>query len=232
MPNDSAEFEEMRALAREIFLHTLAESGIEQAFDRHVFCEKGVLRVGDDLYDLRSYSRIFIVAFGKAAHSMAEALTARLGAIGSAGIICAPTDPPFQIAGFSYFRGGHPTPNEDSLRAAEAILRVLKALPAGSLVIFLISGGGSALVEKPISGDISFADLMTTYQALVHSGAPIAEINAIRSHSLCYQRRTPGAGRRARAAALHLGLRRAGKAARLAGQRPDDAGPRHGSDVL
>ena len=73
-------------------------------------------------------------------------------------------------------------PNHESLRAAEAILRALDSMNARSLVIYLISGGGSAIVEKPISDQISFDDLVQTYQALVHSGAPIAQINAVRKH--------------------------------------------------
>jgi hydroxypyruvate reductase len=51
-----------------------------------------------------------------------------------------------------------------------------------SLVLFLLSGGGSSIAEKPIDDEISLADLISTYQVLVHSGAPIAEINAIRKH--------------------------------------------------
>jgi len=68
------------------------------------------------------------------------------------------------------------------MRAAEAILRALDALNGRSLVIYLISGGGSAIVEKPITDEISFDDLVQTYRALVHSGAPIAQINAVRKH--------------------------------------------------
>src|SRR5208282_6362309 len=72
--------------------------------------------------------------------------------------------------------------NYESLRAGEAILRALDAMNARSLVIYLISGGGSAMVEKPISDEISFDDLVKTHRALVHSGAPITEINALRKH--------------------------------------------------
>ncbi len=49
-------------------------------------------------------------------------------------------------------------------------------------MIYLLSGGGSAMAEKPIDDEISLEDLITTYRVLVHSGAPIAEINAIRKH--------------------------------------------------
>ena len=59
---------------------------------------------------------------------------------------------------------------------------LLDAQPASALVIFLLSGGGSSIVEKPIDDEISLDDLIATYRALVHSGAPIAEINAVRKH--------------------------------------------------
>src|SRR5438445_4460451 len=53
---------------------------------------------------------------------------------------------------------------------------------AASLVIFLLTGGGSSMVEKTIDGEISLEDVIVTSRALVHSGAPIVEINAIRKH--------------------------------------------------
>ena len=174
---------EMRDTAREIFLHALAESSIDKAFDRHVFYERGVLRIGEDLYDISSYGRIFVVSIGKAARTMVQALMSRLGpGVGITGIACGPTQTNEQVFGFRYYTGGHPTPNADSVRAAEAILRALEFRNHRALVIYLLSGGGSSLVEKPISDAISLADLVQTYQALVHSGAPIAEINAVRKH--------------------------------------------------
>ena len=65
---------ENRVLARHLFEHALARSTVDQAFERHVTCERGVLRVCEDLYNLDSYSRVFVVALGKAAHSMANSL--------------------------------------------------------------------------------------------------------------------------------------------------------------
>jgi len=174
---------EMRAIAREIFRNALEESSIERGFSRKVQYERGILQVGDDLYDLGTFSRLFVVSFGKAAHSSLEALVTRLGSgAGAAGIVCAPTVPSAQVFGFRYFEGGHPMPNTESVRAAEAILRALDSLNGRALVIYLISGGGSAIVEKPISDEISFEDLVQSYRALVHSGAPIAKINAVRKH--------------------------------------------------
>jgi glycerate 2-kinase len=171
----------MRSLAREIFLHALAEASIAKAFDRHIHCDRGVLRVCDDLYDLKSYSRVLAVAFGKAAHRMAEILARQVGPTVQ-GIVADPNQHPYQLPGYRYFAGGHPQPNEESVRAGEAILKSLGSLNEQSLAIFLISGGGSAAVEKPVDDDISLADLVATYKALVLSGAPIAQINAVRKH--------------------------------------------------
>ena len=170
-----------RETARSIFTSALQDASIAKGFARHVHCERGIIRVREDLYDLHSYSNVFVVSIGKAGHTMVEALSALAGGA-LEGIVAGSVSPASQVRGFQYFRGGHPTPNEESIQAGKAILRVLDSLPASALVIFMISGGGSSIVEKPIDDDISLSDLIATYRALVHSGAPIAEINAIRKH--------------------------------------------------
>lgn len=174
-------FRGMRETAREIFQHALAEASIAKGFARHVHCERGVLRVCEDLYDLHSYSRALVISLGKAGHTMVEALSHQVGA-SLEGIVANSVQPTTQVHGFRYFRGGHPTPNAESIQAAGAMLRALEAQPASALVIFLLSGGGSSIVEKPIDDEISLEDLIATYRGLVHSGAPIAEINAVRKH--------------------------------------------------
>jgi glycerate 2-kinase len=171
----------MKNIARHIFDHALRESSVPQAFARHLHCERGVLRVCDDLYDLNSYSRVFVIAIGKAAHTMLVALY-EIAGTRFEGIVASSVEPEFQIRGFRYFHGGHPLPNAESIRAADAMLKSLAAQNESSLVIYLVSGGGSAAAEKPIDDEISLDDLVETYRALVHSGAPIAEINAIRKH--------------------------------------------------
>jgi hydroxypyruvate reductase len=112
---------------------------------------------------------------------MVEALSGQVGP-SLEGIVASSVDPSWQVPKFRYFRGGHPTPNAESIQAATAMLRAVEAQPASALVIFMISGGGSSIVEKPIDEDISLDDLIATYRALVHSGAPIAEINTVRKH--------------------------------------------------
>ena len=171
----------MRVTARHLFEHALAEASIDRAFQRHVDCDKGVLRIGEDLYDLESYNRILVISLGKAAPAMVNSLEMQAGSRFE-GIVAGSVDPLSQVRGFRYFRGGHPTPNPESIRAAEAMLKSLNAQDESSLVIFLLSGGGSSIAEKPIDDQISLEDLVATYRVLVHSGAPIGEINTIRKH--------------------------------------------------
>jgi hydroxypyruvate reductase len=180
-PERDQQFASMRETAREIFAAALKNASIESAFARHVHCERRILRIGDDLHDLDAYHRVFVVSIGKAAHTMAAALEAQLGS-SLEGIVASSVEPASQVRGFRYFRGGHPTPTAESISAANAILKSLSSLDSTSLAIFMISGGGSSIVEKPVDDDISLSDLAATYHTLVHSGAPIAEINAIRKH--------------------------------------------------
>jgi glycerate 2-kinase len=176
-----SQFRQMRNTAREIFAYALAEASISKAFARHVHCERGVLRLGEDLYHLDAYSRVLVVSIGKAGHTMVEALTQQVGT-SLEGIVATSVEPASQVRGFRYFHGGHPAPSAESIQAANTILKALNAQTAASLVIFMISGGGSSIVEKPIDDEISLDDLISTYRALVLSGAPIAEINAVRKH--------------------------------------------------
>src|SRR6266550_3858370 len=154
---------DMRVTARHLFEYALAEASIDRAFQRHVDCERGVLRIFEDLFYLEPYRRIVVVSIGKAAHTMVNSLE-------------------MQVGSFRYFQGGHPTPNKESLRAAEAVLKTLSTMDLSCLAIFLLSGGGSSIAEKPIDDELSLEDLIAMYRVLVLSGAPIVEINAVRKH--------------------------------------------------
>jgi len=185
----------MRQRVRDMFEHALDQCSLAPAFERRLQRERGYLHVGSELYDLSAFSRSLVISIGKAGHSMAEAFANIVGT-GLKGIIAAPTLPAAQLFGFRYFTGGHPMPNEDSLRAGDAMLRLVQSLTPETLAVFLISGGASAIAEKPIAANIALADVTATYKALVHSGAPIAEINAVRKHLSALK-----GGRLARAAA-------------------------------
>ena len=172
---------QMRQTARDIFLYALREASIEKAFRRHVHLDRSVLRIGEDLYDLSGDRRVLAVSLGKAAYTMMDCLHEQLGGR-MAGMAVGATEAAERHPGVQYFQGGHPVPNGESWRAAEAVLRILKQQGPAPLVIFMVSGGGSALLEKPIYEEISLEDLAAAYGRLVVSGATIVEINAIRKH--------------------------------------------------
>ena len=173
----------MRATAREIFLQALGECGVADAITSNVEVSRGLLRVCEDLYDLRTYSRIFVMAIGKASRAMAETVQHQMGS-GIGGIVVQAetySEAPM-LAGFRHFNGGHPVPNAASVAAANAVLKWMRTQAENAIIIYLLSGGGSAMLEKPLDDALTLEDLIATHQALVHSGAPIAEMNAVRKH--------------------------------------------------
>ena len=171
--------EQMREFLRRVFLDTLHEISIPRVFSQRVEYSRGVLRVEQDLYDLSSFERVLVIAIGKAAHTMLESLVAQTGPL--QGIVCSVATDAHQ-PGFRYFTGEHPLPTDESILGAKAILKAVSSLNEHSLVIYLISGGASAMVEVPCDEEISLDDVVETYRVLVHSGATISEINAIRKH--------------------------------------------------
>ncbi len=172
-----------KQLARRIFLRTLEALDVAASISRCVSCADHALRCGDVDYDLRRVSDFRVIAIGKAAHGMLDGLAAVLPAgIEFTGIVSAPTAPVNPHNGVRYFIGGHPTPNQDSLLAGEAALNLLRGRTADTLVIALLSGGGSALMEFSMLRTLSLADVQQLNRALVTCGASIAEINAIRKH--------------------------------------------------
>jgi len=175
------QFREMHEVARQIFLHALAQATVDNAFQLHVSCDRGVLRICEDLYDLHSYARVFVV-FHREGRAQHGAGPRSAGGSSLEGIVASSSEPGPQIRGCAIFVVGIRRRMPNLFRAAEAILKSLMSQNASSLVIFLLSGGGSSMVEKTIDGEISLEDVIVTYRALVHSGAPIVEINAIRKH--------------------------------------------------
>jgi len=141
------------------------------------------LSILDAEFDLRAQPRaIYSIAIGKAAGSMAAALDETLGDALTGGVISAPPTQVKLSKRWRFFAGGHPLPNEASLAAAHASFALLrKADEEKALVIFLISGGGSAMLEWPRGGaSATLAELQEANRALVSCGASITEINTVR----------------------------------------------------
>jgi hydroxypyruvate reductase len=174
---------DLKQLARQIFQETLAAIDIPSAMERKLPREGSLLRCDEALIDLSAFTTFRVVAIGKAAHAMLDGLRSLLPPeISFDAIACAPTPPSRPIHGVTYFAGGHPIPNQQSLEAAKAILALLRDCDEKTLVFFLLSGGGSALVEFPLLTGLTLEDVQQFYRVLVTCGAPIAEMNAVRKH--------------------------------------------------
>ena len=172
-----------KQIARDIFRHTLSSIDIPSVMERKLAVEHSRLILPSASLDLTSVSRVVLIAIGKAAHAMVQGFLNVLPAgMAVEGVVSAPTKPTTLVPHLICFVGGHPIPNADSLRAATEILRVLQACDSNTLVVFLLSGGGSALVELPLDPSLGLDDVQAVHHALVTCGAPIDTMNTVRRH--------------------------------------------------
>ena len=115
--------------------------------------------------------RVFALAVGKCALAMARGL----GPV-HLGLLVAPDD--VQLAGWSCMQAAHPVPDERSVAAGAAAIALVEAAEPGDVVVCLLSGGASALLEQP---RVPLAELVARVSAAMAAGAPIAELNALRT---------------------------------------------------
>lgn len=135
--------------------------------------------VENTLSELPAYSgRLYVVSVGKAAWRMACAACRHLGSRIHAGVVITKYGhAQGELPDFRIFEAGHPVPDENTFAATEAALTLVKNLDANDLVLFLLSGGGSALFEKPL---VPPEELVDITRQLLACGAEITEINTIR----------------------------------------------------
>ncbi|MBQ8416150.1 MAG: glycerate kinase [Clostridia bacterium] len=124
--------------------------------------------------------RIYLVAIGKAGWKMADTACRLLGDRLFSGIVITKYDhAKGELPRIKTYEAGHPVPDQNTLTATEQVLSMTKDLTADDLVLFLVSGGGSALFE---SVDCTPEDLQRLTKACLASGASIDEINIVRKH--------------------------------------------------
>lgn len=134
-----------------------------------------------DVFDLTPVEEILILGAGKAGAPMVAAVEEILGDRITAGVVSVKEGHAGPASRVTIVEAGHPIPNEGGIRAADEILSLAARAGKRSLVINLISGGGSALLVAPAEG-LSLADIQATTKALLDSGAEIHEINTLRKH--------------------------------------------------
>lgn len=186
--------------ARNIFSESLAACSVEHAFRSkftpanngrpHAFHLRGGPQEPVADIDLAEVDNILIIAAGKGAAAMLRSLSERIKPPATcrvSGVLIAPVRPQDLPAGIAFFLGGHPLPTSESFRGAQAALAAIhraaaRPNPRRTFCFFLISGGASAMMELPLDDAISLEDTVTFHQALVLSGASIADINCVRKH--------------------------------------------------
>lgn len=122
--------------------------------------------------------KLYLVSVGKAAWKMAEVATSCLEQPLEAGIVVTKYDHvEHPIPGVTCYEAGHPVPDENTFRATQAVLDMTADLDKSDTVLFLLSGGGSALFEQPV---VAEAELQSITRQLLACGADIVEMNTIR----------------------------------------------------
>jgi len=139
----------------------------------------GVLAVGESTYDLNEHDDVVVVGAGKAAGGVARALESILGDRLTNGVVV--TKRPVETERVRCAVGDHPLPSERSVDATTELLGTVRAADGDTLVLFVLTGGASALLTAP-AGELKIADLRETTQSLLEGGVPIDGINAVRKH--------------------------------------------------
>ena len=160
------------------------ESGVEAAHPAAIIessaeQDDGTLTVNGETYSLEAYSDVIVVGTGNAAGRVASELEPILGTEIDDGVVV--TDDPVDVGDVTMVEGKHPVPSERAVEGARLLLERLRNADEETLVLAIMTGGGSALLPAP-AGDLNLADLRAVTDALLESGATIHEINAVRKH--------------------------------------------------
>jgi hydroxypyruvate reductase len=183
---ESFSLDEMKKMAKSIFLRALSAVDPSQILRNGIRIEEGRLWIRmegnpEKVFDLNAFEKIFLVGTGKASNSMALAIEEIFGDRISKGVITAKYGHLLPLKRTEIIEAGHPIPDQKGYEGAKKIQRLLKESGQKDLVIFLLSGGGSALLPFPVDG-IKLKEKQEVTQLLLDCGADIKEINTVRKH--------------------------------------------------
>ena len=163
-------------------LKILNEGIIASSPSQHLkkYISKNKIQFSTSKIDLKKFNNIFLIAVGKSAGTMAEYVSQKIKF--NHGIVVVPKEvtPKLNKKIFEIINAGHPLPNHNSLKAGKNLVEFLNKTQKNDFVLFLISGGGSALSVYPNS--ISLRDKILVNEELIRSGANINEIACVRKH--------------------------------------------------
>ena len=176
----------MRRMARTIFSKAVSSVDPAQRMKDMIRIEKDRLLIkteedSEKVFHLDAFKKIFLIGTGKASASMAQAIEKIFGDRITKGVIAAKYGHVLPLQRTEIIEAGHPIPDQKGFGGAKKIQSLLKESGPGDLVIFLLSGGGSALLPLPAEG-ITLEEKQQVTQFLLDCGADIKEINTIRKH--------------------------------------------------
>ena len=173
--------EQLRLDAAAIFNVAVKAVDAANAVKRHVHMSGTAIEVAGRSYPFVDFRRIFIVGAGKAVMPMAQAMETLLGERTTGGIVVTKYGQAQLLQKVRVIEAAHPIPDLAGLAGARLIAAIAREATVHDLVFVVLSGGASALLPYPIDG-LTLADKQSVTQLLLHSGATIQEINAVRRH--------------------------------------------------
>ncbi len=176
----------MKRIAKAVFLKALSAVDPAKILKDRIRIEKNRLFIrtegnSERVFDLKKVDKIFVVGTGKAAGAMAKAIEEIFEDRITRGIITTKYGHQLPLKKTAIVEAGHPLPDRKGFEGAKKIQRLLQESGPEDLVIFLLSGGGSALLPFP-AGQIDLKEKQEVTQLLLDCGADIQEINTIRKH--------------------------------------------------
>ena len=173
--------ERLKKAATAIFRAGINAVDPEDCINRRLRRTADILWVDEVAYDLAGINKLYVLGAGKASAAMALAVERLLGLHIDDGVVVTKYGHGRTLQRCRLLEAGHPVPDENGLRAADALLKLVATAGPDDLLLCLFSGGGSALLPAPAMG-ISLADKQETTRLLLACGATIHEINTIRKH--------------------------------------------------
>jgi glycerate-2-kinase len=172
---------DLREAAKRIFLRTLELLDLERIIKERIEVVDGTLIIGGEQIPLSDHKEIVLIGFGKASIRMGAAVEAILKEHIIRGILVTNRRSSIKVKS-RVVVAGHPIPNANSFNAGKEILEMVRSCEKDSLIMFLISGGGSSLVELPFSDEVKLEEIKDLNRILINCGATIGEINVLRKH--------------------------------------------------
>lgn len=170
-----------RTDARAIWEAALAAAEVAPLLGRHLARAGDTLVAGPVTHDLAGRGRVLVLGCGKASAAMARAVEATLGDRIADGFVVVKDGYTVPTTRVPVVEAGHPVPDERGQAAAARLLALAEGAGADDLVLFLVSGGGSALTPAP-APPVTLADKREVTRLLLAAGATIHELNAVRKH--------------------------------------------------